>query len=253
MTSKAARCFEPTVTARVQTRKERARWPRKYILNTEVSKGTLDIVAIMDLCPFLTTFTFNADWYLSNPENHPPSDVVALVNRPHQNITQIGCHGLLDAFGVGYGTSKVCTYLIQRTNEKNMAALTKANFPNLKKVRVLSRPLLRTLEKNDGPEQECLQRWDRWWSQFSRMGIRLEDCTGALLGTLPQVEMEEDDEEDEGDDGDDETGSEDEEETEERPPRLREGTVNELRQFLEECWQMSEEREDLNLPQVGWQ
>ena len=158
MTSKAARCFEPTVTARVQTRKERARWPRKYILNTEVSKGTLDIVAIMDLCPFLTTFTFNADWYLSNPENHPPSDVVALVNRPHQNITQIGCHGLLDAFGVGYGTSKVCTYLIQRTNEKNMAALTKANFPNLKKVRVLSKPLLRKLKKNDGPEQECLQR-----------------------------------------------------------------------------------------------
>jgi len=26
-----------------------------------------------------------------------------------------------------------------------------------------------------------------------------------------------------------------------------------LRQLLEECWQMSEEREDLDLPQVGWQ
>jgi len=40
------------------------------------------------------------------------------------------------------------------------------------------------------------------------MGVRLEDCTGALLGTLPQVEMEEDDEED-GSDDDEETGSED--------------------------------------------
>ena len=106
-----------------------------------------------------------------------------------------------------------------------MAALTKTNFPNLKKVRVLSRPLLRTLEKNDGPEQECLQRWDRWWTQSSRMGVRLEDCTGALLGTLPQVEMEEDDEEDESDD-DEETESEDGEGTEEGPPRLRERALS---------------------------
>jgi hypothetical protein len=64
--------------------------------------------------------------------------------------------------------------------------------------------------------------------------------------------MEEDDEEDESDD-DEETESEDGEGREDGLPRLREGTVNELRQFLEECWQMSEEREDLNLPQVGWQ
>jgi len=159
---------------------------------------------------------------------------------------------LLDAFGVGYGTSKVLTHLIQRTNEKNMAALTKANFPNLKKVRVLSRPLLENLDKNDGPEQECLQRWDRWWTQFSRMGVRLEDCTGALLGTLPQVDMEEEDEEYDND-TDEETGSEDGEGREGGPPRLREGTVNELRQLLEECWQMSEEREDLDLPLVSWE
>jgi hypothetical protein len=44
--------------------------------------------------------------------------------------------------------------------------------------------------------------------------------------------MEED--EDESDD-DDETGSEDGEGREDGLPRLREGTVNELRQLLEEC------------------
>jgi len=205
---------------------------------------TLNTTAILDLCPFLAVFTFNADWYLSTPGDDPSPDTVALVNRPHQNITQIGCHGLLEAFGVGYGTSEIRTHLIQRTNEKNIAALTKVNFPNLKTVRVLSRPLLRALERTDGPIAGCLQRWDKWWDQFSRMGVRLEDCTGALLGTLPQVDMEEDSDEEEleSDDGNEE------EEILDGPPRLREGTVNELRQLLEECRKMSEDREEPMLP-----
>ena len=212
---------------------------------------TLDTAAILDLCPFLTTFTFNADWYLSIPGDNAPSDAITFVNRPHQNITYIGCHGLLDAFGVGYG-SEIHMRLFQRANEKNMAALTKVNFPNLKIVRVLSRTLLRSLEKNDGPEQECLQRWDRWWTQFTRMGVRLEDCTGAMLGTLPQEEGMDDNESDDSDEG---TESEDEDgdEVVVEGPRLGDGTINELRQLLEECWKMSEDREERNFPQVGWQ
>jgi hypothetical protein len=65
----------------------------------------------------------------------------------------------------------------------------------------------------------------------------------------------------EKEDGDDGYDSEDEEESESDEeeeelivgPRLGEGTVNELRQLLEECWKMAEQREELNLLQVSWQ
>lgn len=204
---------------------------------------TPNTAAILDLCPFLTTFTFNADGLPSTPGAVSPSDVVTLVNRPHQNITQIGCHGLLQAFGAVSRKDDIQTHRIQTKNETNIAALTKANFPNLKKVRVLSRPLLRKLEKSDGPEEEYLERWDRWWTRFAGMRVRLEDCTGALLGTLPQVRTDEGSSEEESEDeGDENIGG----------PRLSHGVVSELRQLLEECWKMSEEREEFSLPEVGW-
>jgi hypothetical protein len=213
---------------------------------------TLNTAAILDLCPSLTSFTFNADWYLSTQGDDSSSDTVTFVNRPHRNITEIGCHGLLESFGVGFGMSQIRTHIIQRTNEKNMAALTRVNFPNLKKVRVLSRPLLRALEKTDGPTAGCLQRWDKWWNMFYKMGVRLEDCTGALLGTLPPVDMGDDDmsdeEESESDDGDEE-----EEEISGGPPRLAKGTINELRVLLDECRKMSNEREELSFPQISFQ
>lgn len=218
----------------------------------------LKTAAILDLCPFLTTFAFNADSFLPKSdasESASNAAAAALVNRPHQNITRIGCHGLLDAFGVGYGSGQPRTQFIW-INEKNVAALTKTNFPNLKIVRVLSRTLLRALEKSDGPDAGYLQRWDRWWAKFSAMGVRLEDCTGALLGTLPQMDIEGEEHEDDGSDSDEENDSDDYEVEEEviEGPRLGEGTVNELRQLLEECWKMTEQREEsINLPRVSWQ
>lgn len=219
----------------------------------------LNTAAILDLCPFLTTFTFNLDWRLPIPDDDFTGDAVTLVNRPHQNITEIGCHGLLYAFGVGYAAAygnvdPLRTHLKRRTNERNVAALTKANFPNLKKVRVLSRTLLRALEKSNGPEETCYERWEMWWSHFSGMGMRFEDCTGALLGTLPELEEhieDEDEDEDEGD-GEDSVESEEGEDVTGGPARLSEGAVSELRQLLEECWKMSAEREELVTPQFSW-
>lgn len=200
----------------------------------------LDTAAILDLCPFLTTFAFNPDWFLSKSDPDSMSDMVTIVNRPHQNIIEIGCHGLSSAFGVGMSPSMdpLRLHLLQRTNERNIGALTKANFPALKKVRALSQLLLRDLESNDGPAADCYERWDRWWDQFNRVGVRLEDCTGAMLGTLPEpLHSEDDDEDDEYE----------EEEGEEEPKgaHLSKGVLSELRDLLEECKKMSAEREEL--------
>ena len=212
---------------------------------------TLDIAALLGLCPLLTSFAFNADWVLPGMDADSTSDEVKIVNVPHQHIVQIGLHGLMEAFGVGFGTDELRVHLFQRMNEKNVGALTRANFPALKKVRALSRPLLRALDDNDGPHPSCMPRWDKWWAQFSGMGVRLEDCTGALLGTLPELVDESSFEEEE----DEYTDSEDEEEEVEDlldenggPARLKPETLSELRQLLEECWKMSEEREEPVFP-----
>ena len=201
---------------------------------------TLDTATILDLCPFLTTFTFNPDWFL--PQSNPDSlsDTVTIVNRPHQSIIEIGCHGLLSAFGVGIASNmdSFRLHLLQRTNEKNIAALTKANFPALKKVRALSRLLLTNLETSNGPAADCYERWDKWWNQFSQVRVRLEDCTGAELGTLPAPLHSE--EEDDEDDEDDES-----EEEEPKGAHLSKGALSELRDLLEECRKMSAEREEL--------
>jgi hypothetical protein len=83
------------------------------------------------------------------------------------------------------------------------------------------------------------------------MGVRLEDCTGALLGTLPEVERVGDEEDDSSDSEADESDGQDEEMLEGQP-RLRQGTLNELRELLEECWKMSETREEPSFPQLNW-
>lgn len=155
----------------------------------------LDVSSLLDRCPLLHTFCFNPDWKL-------PLDRTSLqgasapVNRPHPNITTIGCHQLLYAFGVGYAATyasvdPLSTHLIRRTNDMNFAALTRENFPKLQRIRILSRMLLRDLETADGPDSACYERWERWWDQCARQGVRLEDCTGAELGTLPEKEMDE--------------------------------------------------------------
>ena len=199
---------------------------------------TLDVAAILDLCPNLTTFLFNGDWRLTTTDEHPMES--KLTNSPHPTITTIGIHQLLYAFGVGYAarSDRFKIEYMQRSNDMNFAALTKRNFPKLQCVRILSRALLRDLESNNGPSQIGHSRWEKWWDQCVQQRVRLEDCTGGLLGTLPQDEPQSDDEDE---DESDEYESDEHEihgdwQEEDRPP-----TIQELRDLLEECRRMSAE------------
>ncbi|EED80420.1 predicted protein [Postia placenta Mad-698-R] len=181
----------------------------------------LDVATILDLCPNLTTFAFNPDWRIASTYDITGGGGT-LVHRPHEHITTIGCHQLLHAFDVGdaakhLAIDPLATLLVQRRNDRNFAALTKRDFPRLQRVRVLNRTLLRDLEAADGPQGDAYERWERWWDQCARQGIRLEDCTGALLGTLP---LEEEDDESESESEDDEA------------------YLAPLREVLEECRQL---------------
>ncbi|KAG6825707.1 hypothetical protein H0H93_000395, partial [Arthromyces matolae] len=193
----------------------------------------------------LTTFCFNADWRLQPPEEAmpPPSgggslttsmatteSRSTLVNSPHPNIMMIGLHGLMYAFGVGYAAQYAAEdplrgHVIGRSNDLNIAALNRVNFPKLQCVRALSRAMLSELNDADGPAEGGVEggggmaRYDKWWDMLTREGVRLEDCTGALLGTLPTdeegVDEGEGDEEGEGDGEDDDDDDDEEEEDDE--------------------------------------
>lgn len=212
---------------------------------------TLDVRIILDLCPFLTTFCFNLDWKIApapNPEANPdqPEDEamlpITLTNRAHHHIRHIGLHGLLYAFGVGYAAAyadadPVRTMMVQRTNDRNFNALNRASFPKLERVRVLSPRLLQDLNDNNGPADSSFERWAGWWEMCAKMRVRFEDCSGGVLGNLPQDE-----------EGDEEYDSEEEEEeysTDEEEEREWKGSVSlqELRELLAECKRMSEEGE----------
>lgn len=241
----------------------------------------LDVPTILDLCPSLTTFSFNADWRLQPPGEEveaPRSLTIAhatnvpmstLVVTPHQNIMTIGLHGLMYAFGVGYAASMaqldpLSSHIIRRSNDLNIAALNRVNFPKLQTVRALSRAMLNDLNEADGPSETegGVKRYDMWWEMLTRNGIRLEDCTGALLGTLPMDDDDEDDDDDDDDESeyvsaeefdddeeDEEEGEEDDGEEEEWEldippvPELGGPQVAELRQLLAECRAMAETRE----------
>jgi len=213
---------------------------------------TLDIRTILDLCPVLTTFCFNLDWKIP-PVLDPDADLdypedeamlpITLTNRPHEHIQHIGLHGLLYAFGVGYAaayadTDPVRTIMVQRTNDRNFKALNRASFPKLERVRVLSPSVLQDLNDNNGPADDCFERWERWWEMCAKIRVRFEDCSGDVLGNLPQDPSDEDEY-----DSDEEEGEygyvEDAEEREWK------GSVSlaELRELLEECRRMSEEGE----------
>ena len=229
----------------------------------------IDLPTVLDLCPALTTFTFNADWRIN------PTDMVSnIVKRPHPHVTIIGLHGLSYAFGIpvrtpagvvaGEDWSPLLTQIRRRHNDLNMAALNKTNFPKLKSIRALSQSMLNALNKSDGPSHESggYDRWNRWSTICARSGIRLEDCTGESLGTLPQDDEyeydDDDDDEDsesesegEYDDSEDESGeweSESEEEGEwgRRVSPLPEGNgrTMELTRLLEECRVMNEGRDE---------
>lgn len=214
---------------------------------------TLDVRTILDLCPFLTTFCFNLDWKISpvpNPDANPdqPEDEamlpITLTNRPHDHIQHIGLHGLLYAFGVGFAAAyadadPVRTMMVQRTNDRNFKALDRISFPKLERVRVLSPTVLQDLNDNDGPASSCFERWERWWEMCTKMRVRLEDCSGGVLGNLPQDPNEEE-----------EYDSEEEEEEEyeyvtDEEVQEWKGSVSlaELRELLAECRRMSEEGE----------
>ncbi|KAG6910726.1 hypothetical protein DXG01_008257 [Tephrocybe rancida] len=235
---------------------------------------TLDVPEILDLCPKLITFSFNADWRLQPPgEAMPASGSLAaamasteaastLVHTPHPNIMMIGLHGLMYAFGVGYAAQYAAeeplrAHVIGRSNDLNVAALNKANFPRLQCVRALSRAMLSDLNDADGPSEEVgMARYDKWWDMLTGEGIRLEDCTGALLGTLPKdedlegegAEDEEEYEEDEDEEDEDSDGDwEEEEEVWELvlPPAPQQPghSISELRDLLDQCRMMAQTRE----------
>ncbi|KAH6913952.1 hypothetical protein BKA70DRAFT_1396800 [Coprinopsis sp. MPI-PUGE-AT-0042] len=231
----------------------------------------LEIAKLLDYCPQLQTFTFNADW-ISTDEVESE-----IVRRPRPTITTIGLHGLSHAFGVGLAASTsnlAHSRGFQKANDTNMAALNRRNFPNLQRIRALNRGMLTDLNAAGQPSYDLggMERWERWWDRCSAAGIRLEDCTGDSLGNLPDVgdpallgddeestdgsegsDEDEDDEEDsdEEEDSEDEDGSGDEEGDEEwgfRVPPLPSdnpsSTTAELRQLLEECRLMGEQREE---------
>ncbi|KAG9311502.1 hypothetical protein JVU11DRAFT_7702 [Chiua virens] len=208
----------------------------------------LDVRMILDLCPFLATFCFNPDWKIppiANPDANPDQVEdeamlpITLTNRSHDHIRHIGLHGLLHAFGVGYAAAyanadPVRSMMVQRTNDRNFRALNRTSFPKLERVRVLNPRILQDLNDNNGPADSCYLRWERWWDMCSRMRVRLEDCSGGVLGNLPQDADEEDYDSEENE----EYGT-DEEEQEWK------GSVSlaELRELLAECRRMSEEGE----------
>ncbi|EIN09311.1 hypothetical protein PUNSTDRAFT_113711 [Punctularia strigosozonata HHB-11173 SS5] len=181
----------------------------------------LNVPAALALCPSLTQLAFNPNWALDGSGG-------ALG---HASVERVGLHQLLSAFGVGLALGPedpVSAQVVRRANDANFAMLTKDAFPRLRAVRALSRTLLRELNRADGPAEECYPRWEAWWRQCDRQGIRLEDCTGAELGTLPETEGESDESEEEEEDADGE---------------MRPSNVWELRQLLEECRRMNATRE----------
>ena len=177
----------------------------------------------------------------------------------------------------GEDWSPLLNQIMRRHNDLNMAALNKTNFPKLQRIRALSQSMLNALNKSDGPSGENggYDRWNRWSTTCLRSGIRLEDCTGQSLGTLPQDDESEDesedesgdersDEDDEDEDGDDDDDYDDEDEDEDsgewasesdeeeepewerRVSPLPEGNgrTMELTRLLEECRVMNEGRDE---------
>ncbi|KAF8885315.1 hypothetical protein BD779DRAFT_1646693 [Infundibulicybe gibba] len=218
----------------------------------------MDVCMILDLCPLLTTFAFNADWRIDIGDlgpGHGDAAPARLVRRPHTNLTTIGLHGLMYAFDLG-GTSSndspsLAAVLTQQCNDANVAGITRSHFPHLARVRALSPTMLVELNHADGPGEGGYARWGAWFDRLDGIGVRLEDCTGDLLGNLPGAE----------EDGSDEEGDEYEEGEEEELLGVEvplEGWVSsvssgreaagahlsELRQLLEECRAMGEDREE---------
>ncbi|KAJ3853213.1 hypothetical protein EV368DRAFT_39352 [Lentinula lateritia] len=218
----------------------------------------LEVPDILELCPQLEVFSFNADWRQRRRQSNTMrlslgsyfNETSILTHTPHPRIHTIGLHGLLYAFGVGYARifsseEPFRSRVVRRSNDLNFGALNRAQFPQLRCIRILSRTLLNDLNKADGPVQDDevdgMDRWERWWDRCHESNIRLEDCTGGEFGQLPLDAEEEDIEEEEEEDG-----YSDEWEVE--VPSLEEDNdglhTQELRQLIKECQAMAEERDE---------
>lgn len=218
------------------------------------------LATALDLCPLLHTLVFNPDWKLALVDEDDLRTPVALIaHHPHPSLVRIGLASLLDAFGVAAGPGGAPDVLgpggarlptpaqlqigaRRRANDALMRAITKEDFPNLKVVRAVDRTLLSQLERMNGPgdDEGCFERWEWWWDHCARMAVRLEDCTGNLLGTLPPKEADEEGSEE----GSEEySGSEEDSEGDSESDDGKEGGISDLRQLLEECRQMSATRD----------
>lgn len=201
--------------------------------------GTLP-ESLVDFCPQLQALSFNADWRF--PQNG--TEIARLFRVPHPNITFIGLHGLRHAFGVGWvpGISPQMQTISQFFNDKNMRALNKTNFPKLSRIRILDKVLLQDLEAANGPSKACYPRYERWWDHCIGQGIRLEDCTGSDLGTLPDA--------DQGEEGS-EDSLEYEEELVELPAEPAVGPLAFMRELREELQTAIANLEDDIIPFTG--
>ncbi|KAF7350092.1 hypothetical protein MVEN_01311100 [Mycena venus] len=200
---------------------------------------------ILAFCPGLTTLAFNADWRLVRADDDDDEPPLA-----HERLAHVGLYGLDYAFGVGFAAAHaqgdpLPAFLVTSANDRTLQALcVRERFPALRRVRVLSRSLLVDLDKENGPAEEGggMARWDRWWEACDRAGVRLEDCTGAQLGELPQDPPESESEE-EDDEEDEEVG----EWNITIPPMQSEGggtQLDELRRLLDECRAMEAGRDE---------
>lgn len=158
-------------------------------------KTYVNVPLILDLCPNLHTFIFNADWRIE-PHNGVASTI---VNQPHQQLITVGLHGLWYSFGVGTRYLQATTdsaFDVAYSNDLNMAALNKHNFPKLRRIRAVNQYMLEDLKKSNGPstENDGYNRWCRWRLTCKDAGIRLEDCTSQLLGGEEDSDEEAEDE-----------------------------------------------------------
>ena len=131
-------------------------WSKFCHLRLESERRShVDVLTNLDICPALTTFTFNADWRIKHT-----GALRNVTKRPHPYIITIGLHGLSYAIGIAVGSSvgavagedwsPLLTQIRHRHNDLSMAALNKASFPKLQRIRALGQSMLNTLNKSDG-------------------------------------------------------------------------------------------------------
>ncbi|KAF7300728.1 NTF2 domain-containing protein [Mycena chlorophos] len=206
---------------------------------------------ILAACPALTTLVFNGDWRVVGAEEEDGQATFA-----HERLVSVGMHKLFKAFGFDRAIDKMASdgetelpvdlWLTVSANERTFSALcAKEAFPALARIRAVDPMLLYELHVANGPKKEGggMERWDKWWNMTSRSGVRLEDCTGNLLGVLPpDHEQDGQDEEDQETEWEEDYGSwdtsgdlDEDEEYYSQPGSRRVSNLDELKVLLEEC------------------